>query len=138
LFSGLFRLPILYPVPMAAGLGACILALVMLSPRSVPLRGQAEVSLSALRGDAIAAIGSAPAFHALTLNLDATAIKPGAYRIELVSATGKTLWTGSGMASGNRILAETGLALDPGTYWIRILASQEGAAVREYGLRVRQ
>jgi hypothetical protein len=72
----------------------------------------------------------APAGRPLDLQIDLKELQPAAgYRVEVVDAAGRRVWTGGTPA---RLTA----GLGPGIYWIRLF-SNGGKLLREYGLNTR-
>jgi hypothetical protein len=91
-----------------------------------PAIGPRTVVLEAYRG----ALSEAPAGQPLDLQIDLTEVQPAAgYRVEVVDATGRSVWSGGTPARLNK-------GLSPGIYWIR-LSSDAGKPLREYGLNLR-
>jgi hypothetical protein len=86
------------------------------------------VELQAYRGESRMQ-SEAPAGRILDLKIDLKDVGPaGAYRVEVVDATGHRVWFG-----GTPALVSPGLS--PGDYWVR-LATDTGEPLREFGLHV--
>ncbi|HEV2446510.1 MAG TPA: hypothetical protein VGS58_11330, partial [Candidatus Sulfopaludibacter sp.] len=90
-------------------------------------RPEFDVSLVAMRGGELMA--KAPAGTALVLHPDLTGLPaPAAYRVEVVDAVGKLVW--SGALDGAKVSARR-----PGLYFVRVYSSGNDL-LREYGLQV--
>jgi hypothetical protein len=105
----------------AALLLTCLTAL--LSWRT-PLGEPKTIVLDAYRGEAVS---EAPAGQPLDLKIDLKDVPPAAgYRVEIVDATGRRVWSGGTPARVTK-------GLSPGVYWVR-LSTDTGEPLREFGL----
>jgi hypothetical protein len=118
----------------AAGALACLVAAILLShrpPGSAPI-APVPIALVSLRGgEAITAPRGAP----LELQLDpGDSSSPAVYRIEIVTAAGKRVWSGeaklkqtagaSGLAN-TKLETEVTPGLAKGLYWVRLYESEK-------------
>ena len=84
-----------------------------------------DVVLDAYRG----AASEAPAGQPLDLKIDLKDLPQAAgYRVEVVDATGRRVWSGGTPARLTK-------GLSPGLYWVR-LSTNTGEPLREYGISV--
>ena len=115
----------------------------MLSWRKQPAETVA-VALTAFRGGDASAFAHAPAGKPLDLVIDGTSLPAtGAYRLQIVNASGQNVWSGAAVASDGKLWAHLSKGLGPGVYWVRLYASQapgdasgEAGLLREFGLRL--
>jgi len=130
----------LRPLPIAGALATAILAIAIFVPKQSQVVGTSELSLYATRGDVMAGITTAPAYHALKLNLDLTGLEPHqTYQVEIVTALGKLVWMGAGRAEGSTLTISVATALTAGSYWLRLYEPErkiDTTPLREFGLRV--
>jgi anti-sigma factor RsiW len=116
----------------------------MLSWRTEPAPESVAATLTAFRGGDAAAFAHAPARRPLDLVIDGTSLPAaGAYRLQIVNASGQDAWSGAAVASDRKLSAHLSKGLGPGVYWVRLYASQapgdapgEAGLLREFGLRV--
>jgi anti-sigma factor RsiW len=112
----------------------------MLSWRTQPAPETARVTLAAFRGGDAVAFARAAAQRPLDLAIDGTTLPPaGAYRLQIVDASGENAWSGAVVASGGMLSAHLSKGLGPGVYWVRLYASQapaEAGLLREFGLHL--
>jgi hypothetical protein len=95
------------------------------------------VRLVAMRGGENASFTPAPVGRALGLTIDTTELPvPDSYRIEIVSASGRPVWTSAAPLSGREIAASTPKVTKAGVYWVRLYASHGHELLREYGLKL--
>jgi hypothetical protein len=105
--------------------------------RTNPLGPAIPVRLVAMRGGENAGFTRAPAGRPLGLAIDTTELPaPDSYRIEIVSSSGRPVWTSAAPLSGREILARTPTIMKAGVYWVRLYSSQSDSLVREYGLKL--
>jgi hypothetical protein len=93
------------------------------------------VRLTALRGGDGEGVARAPMGHPLELTVDRTDL-PAAleYRLEVVNATGRPLWSGTAQIAAQNLSARVTARLEPGAYWVRLYTGNQ--LRREFGLRV--
>ncbi len=122
------------PIPVWAGAIAMVLIVLAVGVQLHQKPGApVNVELQANRG---ASTGTAPAGHALNLQLDNHGITQFAeYRVEIVNSNGGHVWTGTGTWSENAIRATVAKSFRPGIYYVRLLHEGE-EPVREYQLVV--
>ncbi len=114
--------------------GAVILAILVISWRPAMSTVPAPVTLASLRGTEGASMAHGPSGHPLVLAIEAADLpSTGAYRIEIVSATGKPAWSGALTSRNMNLSAVVAARLDPGRYWVRLYASNS-ELLREFGL----
>ena len=91
------------------------------------------VALEATRGEGV--LRKAPAGRNLELQLDvATLAAQPSYRMEVVDATGRAVWSGQASSRNSKLTVSTA-PLGTGYYFIRVYGA-DGALLREYGLEV--
>ena len=91
------------------------------------------VALEATRGEGV--LRKAPAGRSLELQLDvATLAAQPSYRVEVVDATGRAVWSGQASAHNSKLTVSTA-RLRTGYYFIRVYGAN-GALLREYGLEL--
>ncbi len=91
------------------------------------------VALEATRGEGL--LRKAPAGRKLELQLDVATLAPQpAYRLEVVDAAGRAVWSGQASANNSKLTVST-VRMRTGYYFIRIYGTN-GALLREYGLEV--
>lgn len=118
---------------------ACALLLLLTAPALMRMLGRlpaqaAPVELAAFRGTESMAQG--PADRPLDLSIDAADLPVfAAYRITVVTSSGRSRWSGIAAAQSGRLLAHIPEHLPPGVYWVR-LSAEPGELLREFGLRV--
>jgi hypothetical protein len=111
----------------------CVVAVFHRPP--APFRSPAAVTLTAFRGDP-AHSATAPSGRALALSIDAADIPASTRcRVEVVSATGRTVWSGVSTAVEGQLNLTVPAELGAGIYWIRLYAGGSDP-VREFGLRL--
>jgi hypothetical protein len=127
-----------FPVVLAA---AAMLALagVTLSWRAQPSSAAGStatvVKLTALRGGDGDGVARAPYGGPLELIVDGTDL-PAAigYRLEVVSSSGRPLWSGAAHSAAQSLSARVTTRLAPGAYWVRLYCGDQ--LRREFGLRI--
>ena len=93
------------------------------------------VKLTALRGSDGDGVARAVFGRPLALTVDRTDLPPAlAYRLEVVSSTGRPLWSGAARVAPRDLSARVTTRLAPGAYWVRLYAGEQ--LRREFGLRV--
>jgi hypothetical protein len=120
----------------AAGALACLAAAILLSHRPVPV-APVSIALVALRGGET---NTAPRGAPLELQLEpGDSSSPADYRIEIVSAAGKRVWSGEaklkppasggGLANGKleaaKLEADVTPGLGKGLYWVRLYEAEK-------------
>ena len=126
-------------LPQAGAILAGVLLLAVagaaISWRAKPVLETATVQLIAFRGGE-SGFSSAPSGRPLDLTVDGASLPaaPG-YTLELVSQTGRTIWTGEARFAGAKLSAHVGSGPGPGVYWVRLYSSQK-VLLREYGMRL--
>ena len=113
---------------------ASIFVAVLLWPRDSAISA-ATVELIALRGGATP-MAQVPAGAELDLKIDLTGLPTlPAYRIEIVDADGRSVWTATAAAGERILIAHVPKRLAQGIYWVR-LYSESGELLREFGLNL--
>jgi hypothetical protein len=96
----------------------------------------ATVRLIALRGGEGDGVAGAPSGRPLDLVIDGTDLPPSpSYRLEVVSSTGRQIWSGAAQIADRNISAHVTNSLRPGVYWVRLYSSGDQLR-REFGLRI--
>jgi hypothetical protein len=114
-------------------LALAVLTLVMVLQKQVqePFAPVA-VSLSSLRG--LDPLTSAPAGKPLQLNMNAPDLTSGKqYRVEVVDATGYTVWKGAATETDGKLVATMSKPLGRGVYWVRLYGA-DSELLREFGI----
>jgi hypothetical protein len=108
--------------------------------RMQPAPETVTATLAAFRGGDAATFAHAPAGKPLDLLIDGTSLPAAsAYRLQIVNASGKNVWSGPAVASGEKLAAHVSEGPRTGVYWVRLYASQvpgEAGLLREFGLRL--
>jgi hypothetical protein len=102
------------------------------------------VPLSAFRGGEAGGSAHAPAGRTLRLMIDSSTLPLAAeYRLQVVNANGREVWSGAAVASDGKLSAQIARTLRPGVYWVRIYSAGLSARpsggpdlLREFGLRL--
>jgi len=118
--------------------GVLILALVTatIAWRTKPIPETATVQLTAFRGGESRGLALAPSGRPLNLTVDAANLPPApGFRLELVSQSGRKIWTGEAKITGTTLSAHITDGPGSGVYWVRLYRSQ-GDLLREYGVRL--
>jgi hypothetical protein len=129
-------------VRLAAGIVLVLLgATSVWRSQSVP--STASVQLAALRGGDGPAGGfaQAPARRPLDLIVNTASLPASSgYRLELVSQSGGTVWTGEAKIAGAKLSAHVSSGPGPGVYWVRLYSTHDettrGELLREFGMRL--
>jgi len=124
--------------------GGAIISWRMVSWRTQPAPETVAVILAAFRGGVAAGFAHAPAGKPLDLLIDGTSLPAaGAYRLQVVNASGENVWSEAAVASDGKLSARLRKGFGPGVYWVRLYASQapgdapgEAGLLREFGLRL--
>ena len=119
---------------------ACVLGSVSLTNQSPPPAVSAPLQSyrggEALSGDG-SAINRAPAARPLDFTIRAEDVPAApAYGVEVVTESGRKVWTGPAQVSGGEVKAHLEQGLDSGLYWVR-LYDQSSQLLSEFGLRVK-
>jgi hypothetical protein len=109
-----------------------------------PAPESVAATLTAFRGGDASAFAHAPAEKPLDLVIDRTSLPAaGAYRLQIVNASGQNVWSGAAVALDGKLSAHLSKGLGPGVYWVRLYASEvpgdapgEAGLLREFGLRL--
>ena len=129
--------------------GTAIISWRMVSWRTQPAPETVAVILAAFRGGDAAGFAHAPPGKPLDLVIDATTLPAAsAYRLQIVNASGKNVWSEAAVASDGKLSAHLPKGFGPGVYWVRLYASQapgdvsgdapgEAGLLREFGLRLK-
>jgi anti-sigma factor RsiW len=122
------------PVLAAAGvLAACVAFFSWLKPHAQPV----SVTLVSFRGGAAVLANQAAAGHPLDLTISAADVPPATqYGLEMVTSTGKSIWTGPANSGNGRLSAHVAWGLSAGKYWVRLYA-RPAELLAEYGLQVK-
>jgi hypothetical protein len=116
--------------------GVMAVAWIVNSWNSAPPGSAVEVHLVATRGGDTDTLTRAPAKRLLHFDIDTSEIPPSTgYRIEIVNARGKPVWSGPVKPSGQELVAEPTNTLRAGVYWVRLYGDHNDL-VREYGLKL--
>jgi anti-sigma factor RsiW len=104
--------------------------------RTDPRTPATTVALAAFRGGAGETMAKGPARRPLELSIDIGELSayPG-YRVEVVTSTGRHMWSGVAQPLGGGLTAHIETGLRGGLYWVR-LYSANGELLREFGLRI--
>jgi hypothetical protein len=95
----------------------------------------ATVRLIALRGDEREASASAPADRPLNLVIDRTDLPSSlSYRLEIVSSSGRQIWSGIARVADGAISAEAAARFESGVYWVRLYSGDR--LLREFRLHI--
>jgi hypothetical protein len=95
----------------------------------------ATVRLIALRGDEADASASAPANRPLNLVIDRTDLPSSlSYRLEIVSSSGRQIWSGIARVADEAISAEAAARFESGVYWVRLYSGDR--LLREFRLHI--
>ena len=112
-----------------------------LQPSLASTSAATAVKLSALRGGDGEGVAHAPFGRLLVLTVDRTDLPLAlAYRLEVVSSTGRPLWSGAAQIAPRSLSARVTTRLAPGAYWVRLYSSGDRSRgdrlQREFGLRI--
>jgi hypothetical protein len=124
--------------PAAAVAMAVIAVLAVWRPwTDAPAGEEVEVHLHLQRGEAAELVSRVAAGSALSLLVDLSELPPQpVYRLEVVDAEGKRLWEGRVEPAGGIVVANTGVRVLRGNYWVRLFGGPDGAGLlREYGMK---
>ncbi len=111
---------------------ACIAAFTWFRPYPPP----AAVTLVSARDRVRAPVILAAAGHPLDLSIPAASVPAAAqYRLEVVSSTGESVWSGWVSKGTDRLSAHVSRSLEAGMYWVRLYTLPAGL-LAEYGLQV--
>jgi hypothetical protein len=123
------------PVVLAAAVMALIGVAVGWRMRPSAEAVSDAVKLVALRGGDGDGVAHALFGRPLELVVDRTDL-PGelAYRLEVVSAVGRPLWSGAARVADQNLVARVSVRLEPGAYWVRLYSGDQ--LRREFGLRI--
>lgn len=102
------------------------------STRRPKMAAVSALTLAANRG----AMPAAPRARELDLTLSDSPGN-GVFRVELVDASGQTVWSGLAQSTAAGIQVKTQRQLPPGDYFVRLYAAS-GEVFHEYGFRIRQ
>jgi hypothetical protein len=117
---------------LAGALAAVVLALgILWMSGGVRLAPSASLQLQAMRGD-MKSVGVA---RELELTLSDAPRSGGPFRLEIVDASGGSVWTGAPELKAAGLGVRVANRLSPGVYFAR-LYSASGQLVHEYGFRV--
>lgn len=123
-------------VTMATALAAAGLAATIWMGPHQAHGPRVAVYLHSLRGAADTQFDHAPAGHRLDLTIRTSDVPPSSgYKLEVVDAGGKRLWSGAVNVKDSLLSAHIDQALGAGLYWVR-LYSQASEELAEYGLRL--
>jgi hypothetical protein len=118
--------------------GVTALALIVIAVlvgvrRAGPGAEAQQVELAAFRGSE--EMAHAGAGRPINVVIDASDLSSSSqFRVEVVNASGHTVWKGLAIAAGGRLSTKISTNLNRGIYWVR-LSTSEGELLREYGLR---
>jgi hypothetical protein len=127
--------PIASRIGVASTVALLLVALVVFRTRPLDNPAPAEVMLSSIRG--LESSSEAPAGKPLQLHIEAPDLVSGQkYRVAVVDAAGGSVWTGTAIDAGGKVLAQEPKQLAKGVYWVRLYDS-EGRQLREFGMSVK-
>jgi hypothetical protein len=107
-----------------------------MQPPSTVASQAATVKLTALRGGEADGATRAPVGRPLDLVIDRTDLPTSlAYRLEVVSSSGRQIWSGAAQIADQNISAHVPNPLRPGMYWVRLYSSGDQLR-REFGLHI--
>ena len=135
-WASLFRWP--RPAFVAAfAMGIVVLAVARIWIVTPPARTEmASVVLHSSRGIEGLAAARAPGGKRLSLTVDLTELPAFAsYRMEIVDATGKSVWQAVAHPANGRIIQPTTNGFTAGQYYVRLFAPG-GALLREFSLGI--
>jgi len=96
----------------------------------------ASIKLLALRGGGGEGVARAPSGQRLDLVIDRTDLPATvAYRMEVVSSSGRPVWSGAAQVADQNISAHVTSPLRAGVYWVRLYSSGNQLR-REFGLHI--
>lgn len=124
------------PVRVATGIFAACAAVLVLTGGLSLLRqpAPASIALVSYRGPLVI---EAPAGRPLDLSISAADIPPAPqYRLELVNAAGKLIWSDAASIAGGKLSAHVPKRLTAGQYWVRLYGGSS-ELLAEYGLLVK-
>jgi anti-sigma factor RsiW len=117
----------------AGGILAATAVLTWHEPHASP----ASVTLASFRGGAGVPVNQTAAGHPLDLSISTADVPYAAqYRLEVVTSTGESIWSGPASAGNGRLSAHFPRSLRAGMYWVRLYA-QSSELLAEYGLQVK-
>jgi hypothetical protein len=117
---------------MAIGFAALILVVAIFSNNKTSFVPSASLVLTAIRGE----MPQTVAAREFKLTLSDAPKDGGPFRVEVVNATGGSVWSGLVASGPNGVQVTEPRALSAGDYFVR-LYSADGKILREYGFRVR-
>ncbi len=108
--------------------------------RTQPPLTATPVKLTALRGDDGEGVAHARFGRPLELTVDRTDLPAAlAYRMDVVSSSGRSLWSGAARMAPQNFSARVTIRLARGAYWVRLYSGDRvrgDQLRREFGLRV--
>ena len=111
---------------------ACIAVLTWFKPHPPA----AAVTLVSVRGGAGTPVIRVEAGRPLELSIPAAEVPPAPqYRLEVVTSTGESVWSGWVPAGTDKLSAHVTRSLEAGMYWVRLYTLPAGL-LAEYGLQV--
>jgi hypothetical protein len=117
---------------MALGFAALLIAIAVFSNLRTPFAPAASLQLTATRGEMPLTV---PA-RTFKLTLTDGPREGGPFKVEVLNATGRSLWSGLADSSPGGVEVSVEQPLPQGDYFVR-LHSASGKMLREYGFRVR-
>jgi len=100
-----------------------------------PAKDVTSVRLIALRGSGGDGSAHARAGRRLELVIDGMDFpSSGSYRLEIVSASGRPVWSGITRVAGQDISADVDVHFQSGVYWVRLYSGAR--ELREFGLHI--
>lgn len=124
------------PLQVSSGILAACAAVFMLTQSLGLLRPPTPVSLALVSYRGPLTI-EAPAGRPLDLSISAADVPPSPeYRVEVVNATGRLIWSDAASIGGGKLSAHVPKSLRAGQYWVR-LYGRSSELLAEYGLRVK-
>jgi hypothetical protein len=117
---------------LAPVLALAVLTLVVVEKQVQEPSTPVSVSLTSLRG--LNPLTAAPAGKPLQLDMNAPDLKSGKqYRVEVVDATGYTVWKGAVTGTDGKLVATMPKPLGRGMYWVRLYGA-DSELLREFGI----
>ena len=119
----------------AMALGVIALAVVIFRMAGPRQEGLTAVFLQSSRGIEGLALAKAPTGQPVLLNIDLTELPAfPSYRLEVVTATGKSVWQVAAIPKEGKIAQPLSKGLAAGQYYVRLYGPR-GELLREFGLR---
>jgi anti-sigma factor RsiW len=128
-----------FPRPaVGAAFAAIVLVIgVPLVRDATPAGPPAAIQLATMRGPETVVMATAERHRPLQLHMSAAELPAApSYQVQIVDRFGTQIWSGSPRSESSELIADVTTALAPGTYWVRLYAS-DNHPIREFGLVVK-